>query len=365
MDANSGWLIYEIDDNMSDAEIPKYNRGRRAFEGEQIQGNIKAMLNAADFVTVTTDYLKNFYHEHYGVPLDNILAVPNLLPKYLFGDRYEPEKKLDQFRKNKAKPRIGIVSSLSHYNVDKVREDNKGLACREDTMPDGTKKWINEKSEEVKFEDTVQITDDFDEISETIRETINDFQWVCFGYCPPQIEDLAKAGKIECHGGIPIMNYASKLESLQLQAIVSPIKKMTFNYSKSFIKTMEAAAIGVPLYATNCLPYNRVMPEAQLFDTGSELKEKLLKLKNGSAKIYEDIINRQWKWLNSPCHEGDYDIKNFWLEDNLNIWIDMLRLRQKTLTVGMNGFAQAYEKRKEEEAKNVLYKNDNGVVITK
>lgn len=52
------------------------------------------MLNAADLVTVTTDYLKEFYHKHYGVPLDNIVALPNMLPKYLFGDRFEPEKKL-------------------------------------------------------------------------------------------------------------------------------------------------------------------------------------------------------------------------------------------------------------------------------
>ena len=53
MDANSGWLVYEIDDNMSDQCIPKYNRGRKAFEGEHIQSNIKKMLNAADFITVT------------------------------------------------------------------------------------------------------------------------------------------------------------------------------------------------------------------------------------------------------------------------------------------------------------------------
>ena len=150
---------------------------------------------------------------------------------------------------------------------------------------------------------------------------------MCFGYCPPQIEDLARDGKIECHQGVQIMNYASKLENLQLQAIVSPIKKMVFNYSKSFIKTMEAAALGIPLYATNCLPYNRVMNSSQLFDTGTELKEKLLKLKNSSVKIYEDIISRQWKWLNSPCSEGDFNINNFWLEDNINIWIDLFRLR--------------------------------------
>jgi len=63
------------------------------------------------------------------------------------------------------------------------------------------------------------------------------------------------------------MNYASKLDNLKLQAIVAPIKKMAFNYSKSFIKTMEASALGIPLYATNCLPYSRVMEKSQLFDT--------------------------------------------------------------------------------------------------
>jgi len=41
MDANSGWLIYEIDDNMSDTCIPKFNRGRAAFEGEHTQSNIR------------------------------------------------------------------------------------------------------------------------------------------------------------------------------------------------------------------------------------------------------------------------------------------------------------------------------------
>ena len=149
MDMHSGWLIYEIDDNMAAVHIPKFNRGRKAFEGEKIQSNIKKMLNTADFVTVTTDYIKNFYHEHYGVPLDRIVAVPNLLPRYLFGDRYDLDKKIEQFRKNKQKPRIGIVSSLSHFNVDDVREDKDGLACRKEKLPDGREVWKNETGAEV------------------------------------------------------------------------------------------------------------------------------------------------------------------------------------------------------------------------
>ena len=96
------------------------------------------MLNTADFVTVTTDYIKKFYHEHYGVPLENIIAVPNLLPKWWFGDRYDIDAKLKQFGTFKAKPRIGIVSSLSHYNVDNVMEDKNDLATRKKKKPDGT-----------------------------------------------------------------------------------------------------------------------------------------------------------------------------------------------------------------------------------
>ena len=183
---------------------------------------------------------------------------------------------------------------------------------------------------------------------------------MCFGYCPPQIQDLVDKKKIEVHGGVPIMNYASMLENLNLQAIVSPIKKIEFNFCKSFIKTMECAAIGVPLYATNCLPYSRVMKPSQLFDTSDELREKLRKLKFGSVGIYKDIVESQWKWLNSPCHEGDFDLKNFWLEDNLNISIDMNRLKQKTLSVSYASFAQQYSARKTAEAQSVIAKSESG-----
>jgi len=63
-----------------------------------------------------------------------------------------------------------------------------------------------------------------------------------------------------------------------------------------------------------------------------------MKLKFTSAKIYSDIIERQWNWLNRPCHEGDFELKNFWLEDNINIHIDLLKLRQKTLTISLANF---------------------------
>lgn len=381
MDHQSGWLIYEIDDLMFDGTltvpeneelikskygenlakngIPQFNRGRAAFEGKEVQTNIKDMLNAADFVTVTTDYLKEIYHDLYGVPLENIIARPNFLPRYLFDDRFDPDIKLSQFKKYKAKPRIGIVSSLSHYNVDNVREDASGRVTRKQKKPDGSVVWINEDKKEVPESETHVITDDSDEILDAVRSTVDEVQWVFFGFCPPKLKDLADAKKIEVHGGVPIMNYASRFDSLELQAVVAAIKPMPFNFSKSFIKTMECAALGVPCFATNCLPYNRVMPSDMTFSSSDELVQKIRKLKFMSAGSYRDIIDRQWKWLNSPCHEGDFDIQNFWLEDNLRIFVDMNRLRQKTLSISMSNFAEQYEKRKENDQQNTIYKNAN------
>jgi len=87
---NRTWLIYAIDDAMHYEDIPLFNRGRHAFANDHIQNNIRTMLNVSDFVVVTTEYIKNYYNKKYGVPIENIIAVPNLLPKWWFGDRYDP-----------------------------------------------------------------------------------------------------------------------------------------------------------------------------------------------------------------------------------------------------------------------------------
>jgi len=54
-------------------------------------------------------------------------------------------------------------------------EDKNGLAVRRKKKPDGSEVWINEKNEEVSFEELHKITDDFDDITKCVRETVNDF----------------------------------------------------------------------------------------------------------------------------------------------------------------------------------------------
>lgn len=367
---NGLWIVYEIDDLMSDKYIPLFNRGRKSFEGEHIQSNIKHLLEQADIITVTTDYIKETYHRIYGIPLEKIVALPNFLPKYLFDDRYDLQRKVDQFRRYKAKPRIGIVSSLSHYNIDGIRMGADGRAVRskvvgKDGSGNAIVKWFNEGNMEIPESETKVIEDDMDTIIDCVMNTVNDFQWVFFGYCPPRLSELARKKKIEVYGCVPIMNYASMMDRLQLQAVVAPIRDIEFNRCKSFIKYMECAALGIPLLASNALPYNRVMNKRQLFNDASELREKLLEIKFASVGWYQKLIEGQYKWLNTPCKEGDFKIKNFWLEDNLGIFIDLFRMRNKCIDMSLGIYLDKKEERENWLKEHALYADNNGVEILK
>ena len=291
------WLIYEIDDAMGKNDIPLYNRGRKAFYNDNIQNNIKFMLDKSDIVIVTTDYIKEYYARTYDIPMRKIVAVPNLLPHWWYGDKYQPNIKIQQFKENKSRPRIGIVSSLSHYNIDNVKDETGQIA-----------------------------KDDFDEIADVIRETVDDLQWVIFGYEPPQLKDEIEKRKVECHGCVPILQYPSSLYNLGLQAIIAPLQDNEFNRCKSNIKYIESCAIGVPLFASNCIPYKGTLPENQLFSSQDDLKNKLLKLKFSSIGEYRKMIEQQWTWLNSPIQSGDFNLRNWWLEDNMRIWFKLFRL---------------------------------------
>jgi len=58
-------------------------------------------------------------------------------------------------------------------------------------------------------------------------------------------------------------------------------------------------------------------------------------------------------------------LKNFWLEDNLNIHIDLRRLRQKPLQISFKLLAKNYEAMVKEEKENTLFETPGGAKIMK
>lgn len=108
------------------------------------------------------------------------------------------------------------MSSLSHYNIDGVRRDKSGKACRKSKAPDGNEVWTRQDGVQVPESETIQIEDDIDLIIDCIRSTVDEFQWVFLGFCPPALEDLVKKRKIEAYGGTTIMEYPSTFDRLGL-----------------------------------------------------------------------------------------------------------------------------------------------------
>lgn len=359
------WTVYNIDDAMHYKDIVKYNQGRRAFTGEHIQSNIKSMLNNADFVLTTTDYIKEYYHKTYGVPLENIIAIPNYLPNWWIGGKYNKEESVENFKKFKNKPRIGMISSLSHYNIDNIKQDKNGLAVYPDVDPATNKVvcWKNENGEVVDISECTDIPDDLDIILDCILKTVDDFQWVFFGYAPPKLEHLIKANKIEYHPGIAIVNYPNKLKSLKLNAIVAPLQDGEFNRCKSNIKYLEAAAIGVPLFAQNLITYSKYMPANQLFDKSADLYDKLLKLKFMSAGAYESMIEAQWKFLNTPHNECGIPSHSWWMEENLSVWMSLFGMKKKSQEISLARFIEFSAKENEANANTTTMFEDGKLKV--
>lgn len=77
------------------------------------------------------------------------------------------------------------------------------------------------------------------------------------------------------------------------------------------------------------LPYVGLVPDNQMFSTQEELKERLNKLKFMSVGSYTKIIDAQWKWLNSPHKDGDFNLVSYWMEQNLGVWNRIFRIGQK------------------------------------
>ena len=279
---NGSWIIYNIDDCIYKDDIPKYNKAWEVYQDEQYMQNVYKMLNASDFVLVTTDELGEYYCKRFGVSHDSIIVIPNYLPKWWIGHCYSLERSLSAYNENKKRPRIGLIGAPSHYDVNNKKIEN-----------------------------------DITGILPYIKKTIKDFRWVIFGSNIPELEDLIVSGDIEYHGGIDILHYPDRICSLNLQYVVAPLKDNTFNRCKSNIKLTESWAMGIGCAAQNICSYNKYTKD--VFDGGDSLDE-ILRRDLRDEETFADKISSNYG-----------NMENWWLETHLEKWLKLYRLRQKPL----------------------------------
>lgn len=259
-------IYYEIDDVIFPEDIPIYNKAREAFVEPIIKKTAIEIIKLCDYITAPTKVMGDYYTERTGVPNK---IIPNYMPKFWIDRFYSKSKIVENFDRNKKRPRIGYVGSPTHLNI--------GL------IPGAE--------------------DDISPHMSLIRKTYKDFKWVFMGGVPHPLLDLVKAGEIEYVPWTPLFNYAYTFDSLNLNIAIAPLQDNYFNKAKAPIKFLEAGALGVPCVCQDYDPYN-IAP---------------LKFKNSDG-MYELIkkltSNRQYYLTESD--KARKIATQYWLEDHID-----------------------------------------------
>lgn len=236
-------IIYEIDDVIFREDIPDYNIFKHAFDDDRIRQNAIDIINLCDEVTVTCEYMKELYIEKTGKK--EVTVIPNFPPSSWIGVHYNNKRVYRAFDDNKSKPRILYAGSGAHYDV---KNKNGGK-------------------------------DDFSDILKYVIDTVDEFQWVFIGAFPPSLQEYVKSGKIEFHKWANLQEYPKLLANLNVQLMIAPLMNNKFNKSKSDIKFIEAALLGIPCLCQNLCTYSSV-PDDLKFDDVTEFDIKIRSILN-------------------------------------------------------------------------------------
>lgn len=246
-------MIYNIDDVPFREHIPDYNRFKFAFDNDKIRQNCIDIMNMCDEIVVTCDYMRDVFKDVTGK--EEITVIPNFPPAFWL-DQFDKRQRYGVFQKYKRKPRILYTGSGAHFDVDN-NADGK---------------------------------DDFEEFIKFIIDTREKYQWVFVGACPPPLEKYVKSGQIELHPWEPLLTYPKKIASLNATVSIAPLQNNSFNKSKSDIKFVEAAVLGIPCLLQNIETYHTAPPEMK-FDNIEEFEAKLDKLVKKQSTYYKYIDN--------------------------------------------------------------------------
>ena len=263
-------LVYEIDDIVFYEDIPKYNKFRGAFEDPEIRKATTEMMAMADEITVTCDFMKDYYEEKTGN--SNITVIPNYPPQFWL-DKYDESVVERGYNKRKRKPRVLYPGSGAHFDVDNV---------------------VNQQ-------------DDFGHVVDVVRKTVNKYQWVFVGAFPGKIRDLVRAGKVEFYPWLPLYDYPKLIQKIKPNVMVAPLANNTFNCAKSDLKFIEGCALGVPSICQDMCTYENAFLK---FKTGDEMIDQIDHVMKDKGTYMKHVRRGREvikdRWLENPDNYGKY-----------------------------------------------------------
>jgi glycosyltransferase involved in cell wall biosynthesis len=262
-------LIWEVDDLVCPVDdIPDYNKCKEAFTNPQILDTVKRIVNLCDEMTVVSPRMREHYKKH--LSYDKISVIPNYVNRNWVDGLYDKSKLMQKYETGKnSKFRIGYAGSPTHFDV----------ANR-----------ANQK-------------DDFYHVVDSIIERIDDYDFVFFGGYPKKLLPYVQSGKVQHMPWGNLDKYPKLLDSLNLNLMIAPLMDNAFSASKSNIKFLEGAVMGVPCVTQDIAAYEVSPWKFTDSDGMFDHIENILK----SEESYEEASDLAWKIA------GDY-----WLDEHLD-----------------------------------------------
>jgi len=268
-------IIYEVDDVVFYEEIPDYNIFKESFANDEIRQNCVDMVRMADEVTVTCKYMRDLFIEKTGQ--FNISAVPNFPPEWWIGHQYDYNQIIHNHTKHKNRPRILYSGSGAHFDV---------------------KNNTNQQ-------------DDFSHVLKFIIDNRYKYQFIFIGSYPPPLHKYIENKEIEFYQWQTLMNYPKFISSLNVQMLLAPLMDIPFNRSKSDIKYIEGACLGIPCMCQDMVTYQDT-PDFLKFKDFEDLAiktEYLLNWKND--KKYYQLVKQlrklgETRFLERPENIGAF-----------------------------------------------------------
>lgn len=265
-------LVYEVDDIIFKEDIPDFNRCKEAFLDDQIVASVMEMMSMADEITVTCEYMKQYYVQKTGNK--NIRVIPNYAPRF-WGDGYYDLKKLERrYSKHKKRPRIGYCGSGTHFDIQ------------------------NKTNQQ----------DDFAHVVDFIIRTRDKYKWVFMGGFPLKVRPFIDNGSMEYVEWSPILEYPRGIDALDVNCVIAPLMDCTFNRAKSNIKYLEPAMLGIPAVCQDMITYKDCPIR---FSTGEHMISEI-----------ESLLKNEDRYLKT-CKQVRAYADTMWLEDHIDEHLDV------------------------------------------
>ncbi len=194
--------VYSIDDLLTNVpeQSSAYKEIKRHFA--DAKSRMRRALQSSDRLIVSTQPLADLCE---GMVAD-IRVIPNRLPK-------KPWLSVTSLRNQGPKPRVGWAGAQQHQG-------------------------------------------DLAIMSEVVKATADEVDWVFMGMCPEDIKPYVH----EFHYFVSMAEYPAKLASLNLDLAIAPLEIHPFNEAKSNLRLLEYGILGWPVICTDIYPYRTNNP---------------------------------------------------------------------------------------------------------